>query len=134
MDIEYRWCKEFAAEEVQKLFRAVEWSSGDYPEEVRLAMLGSEAVYSAWDDGRLVGLINAISDGVMTVYFHYLAVHPDFQGQGIGKRLVEGMLDRYSSFLRKMLVSYNEEVGFYERLGFTAEKESTPMYITVLTN
>jgi ribosomal protein S18 acetylase RimI-like enzyme len=133
MNVKYRWCKQFTALEVGELFRSVEWSSGHYPEEVRLAMLGSDAVCSAWDDGKLVGLMNAISDGTMTVYFHYLAVHPDYQGKGIGTNLVERMLERYSSFLRKMLVSYDKEIGFYQRFGFEPGAGKTPMYITTLT-
>lgn len=134
MEVEYRWCKEFSAQELEELFRAVEWSSADYPEEVRRAMLGSDAVYSAWDGGRLIGLMNALSDGVMTVYFHYLAVHPDYQGKGIGKGLTEGMLERYTAFLRKVLISYDRETGFYERLGFKTGAGSTPMYITALSD
>jgi ribosomal protein S18 acetylase RimI-like enzyme len=132
--IEYQWCKEFNAEEVQRLFRSLEWSSADHPEEVRQALLESHAVYSAWADGRLVGLMNAISDGIMTAYFHYLAVHPEYQGMGIGKQLVSGMLDRYDSCMRKLLVSYDGVAEFYRGLGFEEGKGVIPMYITKLAD
>lgn len=45
-------------------------------------------VYTAWDDERPVGLIGAMDDGIITAYVHYLPVRPEYQGQGIGKQLV----------------------------------------------
>ncbi|WP_338049243.1 GNAT family N-acetyltransferase [Paenibacillus wynnii] len=48
------------------------------------AIEGSHSVVAAWDGDKLVGLVNALSDGVVTVYFHYMLIHPSYQGVGIG--------------------------------------------------
>jgi ribosomal protein S18 acetylase RimI-like enzyme len=76
--------------------------------------------------------MTGISDGVMTAYFHYLLVKPDYQGKGIGKKLVRDMLEHYSKCRTKVLIAYNSQIGFYERCGFRAGSESTPMFATAL--
>ena len=52
-------------------------------------MKNFDTVFSAWDGGRLVGMICAMDDGVMNAYIHYLLVEPEYQGKGVGRTLVE---------------------------------------------
>ena len=130
--IEYKSDKELGAAELERLFLSVEWSSGHYPEKLETAMRNYETVLTAWDGEKLIGLLSAMDDGVMTAYIHYLLVDPEYQGQGIGKALVETAKKKYADYLRIVLVSYNKEVGFYESCGFTRETESSPMCITTL--
>ncbi len=89
-------------------------------------------MYSAWDGDRLVGLICAMDDGIMTAYIHYLLVRPDYHGVGIGKNLVGMMKEAYRDYLRIVIVAYNSEVGFYETCGFKKAEDSSPMFITEL--
>jgi len=133
MEIEIRDTKEFSAGELEDLFLSVEWSSGKYPDKLVVAMRNSDRVYSAWDGGKLAGLINALSDGIMTAYFHYLLVRPEYHSQGIGKKLVMKMLTAYEDYARKVVISYQEETGFYEHCGFKVNDHSVPMFITYLT-
>ncbi len=108
------------------------WSSGKYPEKLVIAMQNSGTVFSAWDGEKLVGLINVLDDGVMTAYIHYLLVNPDYQGKGIGKKLLRLTTEKYKDYLRIVLVSYDKEIEFYNRCGFKASEDSTPMFITSL--
>ncbi|MFH1395094.1 MAG: GNAT family N-acetyltransferase [Candidatus Omnitrophota bacterium] len=133
MGIEYKMTKEFEKKELEDLFLSVEWSSGKYPDKLVLAMKNSDCVVSAWDGDKLVGLINALSDGSMTAYFHYLLVNPDYQSKGIGKKLVEKILVNYESYARKVVIAYNKEIGFYTKCGFTVSDDASPMCITYLT-
>ena len=55
MEITYTDEKGFAKEQVQQLFRSVGWVSGEYPERLHKALMGSSTVFSAWDGDRLVG-------------------------------------------------------------------------------
>lgn len=132
MDIEYKNIHDFKKEDLQELFLSVEWSSGHYPEKLVIAMKNFEKVYTAWDDKKLVGLICAMDDGIMTAYVHYLLIRPEYQHMGIGKKLVEMMKEAYKDYLRIVLVAYNEELGFYESCGFEKAKDSSPMFITEL--
>ncbi|MFC4322027.1 GNAT family N-acetyltransferase [Litchfieldia salsa] len=83
------------------LFLSVEWESGKLPNELVKAIKGSHSVITAWDDDKLIGLINALSDGVLTAYFHYMLVNPSYQGKGIGKEMMDKMLDRYKGYQNK---------------------------------
>lgn len=133
MEITYQTTKEFTVTQLQDLFLSVEWSSGNYPAKLQLAMKNSHAVFSAWDGEKLVGLMNCLSDGIMTAYFHYLLVRPEYQGKGIGAELVALMTEKYREYARKVLIAYDQEVGFYQRCGFETGEGKTPMFITYLT-
>lgn len=132
MEITYQDTDHFRQSDLQELFLSVEWSSGYYPDKLVTAMEHFETVYTAWDKNKLVGLICAMDDGVMTAYVHYLLVHPDYQHMGIGKKLVERIKDTYKDYLRIVLVAYNDEVGFYESCGFEKAADASPMFITEL--
>ncbi len=95
-------------------------------------MHNSSSVFSAWDGDTLVGLINVLDDAIMTAYIHYLLIKPEYQHQGIGNRLIEMVRDKYSGYLRIVLVAYDAEAGFYERSGFEKGEGKTPMFITSL--
>jgi hypothetical protein len=57
-DIQYKTTKEFSENELKDLFLSVNWSSGNYPEKLVIAMENSSSVFTAWDGEKLVGLIN----------------------------------------------------------------------------
>jgi len=133
MSIIIKDIKEFTEKELEELFLSVQWSSGKYPDRLKIAMKNSDKVYSAWDGNRLIGLMNALSDGIMTAYFHFLLVHPDYHHQGVGKMLVSAMLKHYETFARKVLIAYNKELRFYKSCGFEPADDKTPMFITYLT-
>lgn len=83
MEITYKTIKDFDSKALEELFLSFQWLSGRYPKRLQKALRGSSTVCSAWDRNRLIGLINALDDGEMTAYIHYLLVHPDYQGHGL---------------------------------------------------
>ena len=132
MEISYKNIKTFNEKDLQRLFLSVDWSSGNYPKKLVVAMENFGSVFTAWDGGQLVGLISAMDDGIMTAYVHFLLVNPDYQGKGIGKELVRLIAEKYKNYLRIVLIAYNKEVGFYKNCGFSVGEEKTPMFITSL--
>ena len=109
--IEYRGTHGFAKNELEHLFLSVNWSSGHFPDKLVVAMKNYETVFSAWDNDALVGLICAMDDGIMNAYVHYLLVNPAFQGQGIGRRLVDMVKDKYKGYLRMGFCELSEDHG-----------------------
>ena len=132
MPIEYRNIKDFNENDLKDLFLSVNWSSGHYPDKLVIAMKNCGAVFTAWDGGKLIGLINVLDDKVMTAYVHYLLINPAYQGQGIGKELVRLVSERYKDYLRIVLIAYDKEIEFYKNCGFERGEDITPMFITSL--
>ena len=132
MNITYKTTHDFTATELQNLFLSVNWSSGHYPDKLSAAVKNYETVFTAWGGDKLIGLICAMDDGVMTAYVHYQLVNPDYQGLGIGKKLVELIKEHYKDYLQIVIVAYNEVVGFYESCGFKKADDASPMFITTL--
>ena len=130
--IEYRDIHDFSPEQLQRLFRSVGWSSGEFPDKLVIAMRNYETVLSAWDGDVLVGMVCAMDDGIMTAYVHYVLVDPDHQGMGIGGHLMAMLKGRYSEYLRIVLIAYDAELGFYEHMGFEKGKDESPCFITSL--
>jgi len=77
----------------------------------------SQLVISAWQGDRLVGLARVLTDGVLYALLVDLAVEPDVQGIGIGKRLIEEVMARTKG-TELLLRDSDISAGFYERLGF----------------
>lgn len=127
MVLSYTDTKEFSPAALEELFLSVQWESGRHPERLAKALLHYGAVFSAWDGGRLAGLIAAMDDGTMTAYVHYLLVHPLYQGCGVGSRLLELCKRRYAGYLNVVLTSYREGVPFYERNGFITDRTQEAM-------
>ena len=112
-----------------ELYSANGWSSAEKPENLIAALKNSHSLVTARVGGKLVGIANAISDGHLVVYYPHLLVHPDNQGQGIGRRIMLAMRERYGSFHQQMLTADIDSVGFYEGLGFERAGKTVPMWI-----
>lgn len=132
MQISYKTIHDIDKAQLEMLFLALEWSSGAFPDKLHAAMKNYAAVYTAWDNDRLIGLLSAMDDGVMTAYIHYFLVHPDYQHCGIGRRLMEMAKQHYQDYLRIVLIAYNTAVPFYKTCGFEKGQEESPMFITSL--
>lgn len=119
MSIIYTDAKNYKTQDLQGLFQSVGWLSANYPERLKKALDNSDTVFTAWDNERLVGLVNAIDDSELTAYVHYLCVNPLYQGQGIGKGLLQRIKKRYENYLYIILIAENEAlVKYYSQNGF----------------
>ena len=119
MEIIYTDQRESTADDLQALFLSVDWISANYPRRLKKALDHCETVYTAWCGNRLVGLINAIDDSELTAYVHYLCVDPQFQGMGIGKKLLEHIKEKYKEYLYIILIAENEPlIKYYRQNGF----------------
>ena len=116
-------------DEVVALYRANQWSSADKPEQLLAGLRNSHSLVTARLDGRLVGLGNAISDGHLVVYYPHLLVHPAFQGQGIGRQMMDALQQRYAGLHMQMLTADGRAIAFYESLGFSRAGQTEPMWI-----
>lgn len=115
--------------EVIELYAANGWSSASKPKQLLSALRGSHSFATARVDARLVGLVNAISDGSLVAYFPHMLVHPDWQRRGVGRQLMKAMLERYGHLHQLMLTADGDAVAFYEAMGFSRAGPMVPMWI-----
>lgn len=74
--------------------------------------------YGAYENDRLVGAVAAI-EFERSVMIKYLMVAPDFQKQGLGKRLFETLLSVLEPDYEHIYLHANPDLqGFFERYGF----------------
>lgn len=132
MGIIYRDIHDFNADDLENLFHSVDWSSGDYPDKLVMAMKNFKTVYSAWNEDKLVGMICAMDDGIMNAYVHYLLVDPKYQDRRIGRTLVNMVKEKYKDYMRIALIAYDNEAHFYENCGFKKGNDASPMFVTSL--
>jgi GNAT superfamily N-acetyltransferase len=95
------------------------WASGRSQRELSRMLAGSQAVVSAWQGPALVGFGRATSDGVFRAVLWDVVVAAEHQGQGLGRRIVEALLQAppLQGVERTYLMTTNS-TGFYEQLGF----------------
>jgi len=129
MQTEISLTDSISEDEVVEIYQRNEWSSAEKPEQLMAALRNSHSLVTARQEGRLVGLGNALSDGHLVVYYPHMLVHPDYQGQGIGRLLMEAMMDRYSGLHQQMLTADGEAIEFYKKLGFERAGKTEPMWI-----
>lgn len=111
------------------LYEANKWSAAQKPNLLYQALLHSHSLVTAWQETKLVGLGNAISDGYLLVYYPHLLVHPDNHSQGIGRMMMQKMQTKYQHFHMQMLTADGLSVDFYKKMGFRKAGETVPMWI-----
>ena len=97
-------------------------------EEAVKASLWQLAVY---DKEELVAYIRLVGDRHSVLLVQDLLVRPDYQRQGIGKKLLEEALATFPNVYQRLLVTERSEknLSFYQSLGFVelSEQASTGM-------
>lgn len=82
----------------------------------------SKYLYSLWSQDKLVGFGRILEDGTMAMFYD-IAVHPDYQGQGLGTRIMRHLLSKvadkgYASIGLFAWDKNPKNIEFYEQLGF----------------
>lgn len=95
------------------------WPNPPSPERHLALLQGSSHVVLAIDEAndRVIGFINAVSDGVLSAYIPLLEVLPEYQGWGIGGELVRRMLADLRELYMVDLLCDSELQPYYERFG-----------------
>lgn len=71
-----------------------------------------------YDGDAIVGAGRALADGVDCSYLCDIVVHPDRQGLGLGRRIVERLRDLSAGHRKIILYAVPGKEDFYRRLGF----------------
>ena len=88
------------------------------PEHLREVFANSRFVCFAYDDGRLVGAGRALADGRDCSYLCDIAVHPKTQGTGLGRDIVQRLVERSRGHKKIILYAVPGKEAFYGKFGF----------------
>ena len=128
MDLSFRFTNEGVDwGELERLFKAADLG-GRKGDKIRRAFENSPVVCFAWDGSRLAGAARAITDWEYHATVYDVVIHPDYQGQGAGKQMMQALIDRLPVW-RILLVCEEERVGFYQKLGFSELRVVMARYV-----
>jgi GNAT superfamily N-acetyltransferase len=122
-------------EELQRLLRAVGWSSDDRTERTEKSLAGAQCGVVAVAGAGVVGSGMVLGDGVTCAYLKDIVVHPDWQSRGIGTRIVEALLAilRRSSPEDILVTLFTGQhlAELYERCGFSGPEQLYGMSLKI---
>lgn len=108
-------------EEILRLYAEVGWTAYmENREALRKGFERSLLTLAAYENEDLLGIIRVVGDGYTIVFVQDLLVFPDQQRQGVGKALLQAVLDRYANVRQIQLVTDRTEktMAFYQSQGF----------------
>ncbi|MCU0565716.1 MAG: GNAT family N-acetyltransferase [Oculatellaceae cyanobacterium Prado106] len=114
-------------EELQALFqKTAHWAQDRNLGDWAIALSNSNPIVTAWDGDRLIGFSRAISDGIYRATIWDVVVDPDYQGAGLGRKLVETVLMHpHVNRVEKVYLVTTHQQQFYERIGFERNTNTT---------
>lgn len=118
--------------QIANLYRAQEWwQAGDdeSPQLIPRLIAGSHCFVAALEGEDILGMGRAISDGVSDAYIQDLTVRSDRRNQGIGRRILQTLLERlHADGLRWIgLIAEPGSCSLYQRAGFREMSAWVPM-------
>ena len=118
--------KAISLSQLNDLCVAVGWSNRSL-NRLERAINNSFKYVAAWhvdrDKQQLIGFARAVSDGIYQATLLDIAVHPDFQGWGIGKAIAKTIIKqlRVAGVMDITLYASPHMADFYHKLGFVSQ-------------
>jgi GNAT superfamily N-acetyltransferase len=117
---DYTWTsdlKRVGLDELSNLYRIA--PLGDKPPDALATVFGN-SMYRCfvYADDVLVGAGRCLADGLDCAYVADVAVHPDHQGRGLGKEIIQRLVSSAGHHKKIILYANPGTEGFYRQLGF----------------
>lgn len=112
-----------SSEEYMELRRKVNWC--EFPlEEAQAGIDHAYMINCARDNGKAVGVVRLLWDGGYIAFLSDVIVDPEYQGQGIGRELVQSCISRIKADakpgykVKMCLLAAKGKEPFYRKFGF----------------
>ncbi|KGM44797.1 GNAT family N-acetyltransferase [Neobacillus niacini] len=119
-------------DEMKDIYVSVGWTKHSN-EIIKKVFEASNVLAFVTVNGRVVGFGRAMSDGVFNAAIYDVLVHPEFQKQGIAKKIMEYLLAKLSNISCVHLISTTGNTtgneGFYKKLGLKKTKTGMARYL-----
>ena len=88
------------------------------PEKLKIAAEYGHTVCSAYIDQKIIGFSRAISDKQYRSVIYDVVVLPEFQNQGVGKLIMEALLEKLPNGAPVLIFVEPGKQNFYRKFGF----------------
>ncbi|MCF6440482.1 GNAT family N-acetyltransferase [Pseudoalteromonas luteoviolacea] len=124
MDIQFiTTTKHVDWQQVCTLFETVGWPAR-CPNKLESAFNNSTFKYFAYHKEQLVGIGRTVDDGSFYAWVVDLAIHPNYQGHGLGAIILDHLEKCLSSYDTTMLTAALGKSGFYEKQGWRKQRSA----------
>ncbi len=112
------------------LFQTTGWNK-EYNfslEDLEMAIKNSWYICSLYDLDELVGFGRVIADGVHHALIVDLIIHPEYQGKGLGSKLLNRLVSKCkdNNIRDIQLFAAKDKFSFYENFGFNKRPHNAP--------
>jgi ribosomal protein S18 acetylase RimI-like enzyme len=97
-------------------------------EQLYIAISNSWHIVSVYHDQKLIGFGRIISDGIYQSFICDVMVHPDYQNQGIGTKIIKNLVEecQKAGLHVVQLFCAKGKQDFYKKLGFCERDSEAP--------
>jgi len=89
------------------------------PREYTDAAFANSLVFGLYEGSRQVGMARVVTDFIIVAYLCDVFIHEDFRGYGLGKWLMQTMLEHPDLLhVRRWLLATDDAHGLYQQFGF----------------
>ena len=98
------------------------------PDKLELVFNNSMFKYFVYDGEKLVGVGRALADGFDCSYICDVAIHPDYQGRGLGKAIIKKLVEDSKEHQKILLYAVPTKEPFYTKFGFRRMKTAMAIF------
>ena len=98
------------------------------PDNLKTVFTASLYVFFVYKNDELIGAGRALADGVDCSYICDVAVHPDYQGEGMGKQIIQNLVNVSKGHQKIILYAIPGKESFYEKVGFVKMKTAMAIF------
>lgn len=116
--MEYKMNGKITPRQISELRKAVGWNG--MQNSYKLSLKNSYIYFCCFDNDKLIGFLDVVSNGVTDAYIQDVIVHPEYQGKGIGTELMNQAITKLTSDkIYAVSVLFEERLlNFYKKFGF----------------
>ena len=102
--------------EMKETLRLDNFDNGRSPEQLKASFENSYATCIAYAEGRIIGTVRALSDGVCNAYIVDVWTLSAYRHQGVASKMMQILLDKLPG--QHVYLFTDDAVEFYKKLGF----------------